>query len=81
MQRPTQPFAEKGSHAIAGPLVFVTVGLAMGTSLWGVLSLVSFFAVGAALLRRVDIGAGQKRTREEDSRMGTDGSAPSPTAA
>lgn len=54
---------------IAGPLVFATVGQAMGTSRWGILSLVTFFAVGAALLTRVDVAAGQRLARKEDSAM------------
>ncbi len=54
---------------IAGPLVFVTVGLSMGTSRWGILSLVGFFAVGAWLLTRVNVGAGQRLAREVDSAM------------
>ena len=55
--------------AIAGPLVFVTVGLSRGSSRWGILSLVVFFAVGAALLTRVNVAAGQRLAREEDSAM------------
>ncbi len=54
---------------IAGPLVFAVVGQAMGTSRWGILSLVVFFAVGAALLTRVNVAAGQRLAREEDSAM------------
>ena len=54
---------------IAGPLVFATVGLSMGTSRWGILSLVVFFGVGAALLTRVDVAAGQRLARAEDSTM------------
>ena len=54
---------------IAGPLLFAVVAQAMGASRWGILSLVVFFVVGAALLTRVDIEAGQKLAREEDSAM------------
>ncbi|GMR12862.1 MAG: MFS transporter [Gemmatimonadota bacterium] len=54
---------------IAGPLVFATVGLSMGSSTWGVLSLLVFFGVGAALLTQVDVTAGQRLAREEDSAM------------
>jgi MFS-type transporter involved in bile tolerance (Atg22 family) len=54
---------------IAGPLVFATVGLSMGSSRWGILSLVGFFAVGAWLLRHVNVGAGQRLAREVDSAM------------
>ena len=54
---------------IAGPLVFAVVGQSMGASRWGILSLVGFFAVGAALLMRVNVAAGQRMAREEDSTM------------
>ena len=54
---------------ITGPLVFATVGLSMGASRWGILSLVGFFAVGAWLLTRVNVGAGQRLAREVDSAM------------
>jgi UMF1 family MFS transporter len=54
---------------IAGPLVFAAVGQAMGTSRWGILSLVVFFTVGAALLTRVNVAAGQRLARKEDSAM------------
>jgi len=54
---------------IAGPMVFVVVGQSMGTSRWGILSLFMFFAVGAALLSRVNVAAGQKLAREEDGAM------------
>lgn len=57
---------------IAGPLVFATVGLAMGSSTWGILSLVVFFGVGAALLTHVDVEAGQRLAREEESGARTD---------
>ncbi len=63
---------------IAGPLVFLMVGLSLGASRWGILSWVGFFAVGAALLRRVDIGAGQKLAKEEDAAMRADGGTASP---
>ena len=55
--------------AIAGPFVFATVGLSLDSSRWGILSLVVFFAVGAALLTRVDVAAGQELDRDEDSAM------------
>ncbi len=54
---------------IAGPLVFAVVGQSMGTSRWGILSLIVFFVVGAALLTRVDVAAGQKLARQDDSAM------------
>ena len=55
--------------AIAGPFVFATVGLSLDSSRWGILSLVVFFAVGAALLTRVDVAAGQELARDQDSAM------------
>ena len=55
--------------AIAGPLVFVTASISRDTSRWGILSLVVFFVVGAALLTRVDVAAGQELARDEDSAM------------
>ena len=55
--------------AIAGPLVFVAASFSLESSRWGILSLVVFFAVGAALLTRVNVGAGQKLAREADSAM------------
>jgi UMF1 family MFS transporter len=55
--------------AIAGPLTFAVVGQLMGSSRWGILSLVVFFVAGAVLLNRVDIAAGQRLAREEDAAM------------
>lgn len=49
---------------IAGPLVFALVGQSTGTSRWGILSLVVFFLLGAALLARVDVDAGRRLARE-----------------
>ena len=54
---------------IAGLLVFGTVSLSMDSVRWAILSLVGFFAVGAALLTRVNVDAGQRLAREEDSTM------------
>jgi len=54
---------------IAGPLLFAVVGQSMGTSRWGILSIVAFFVVGGALLTRVDVAAGQRLAREQDSAM------------
>ena len=59
--------------AIAGPLVFGTATLRLGESRWGILALVVFFAVGAALLTRVNVAAGQRLAREVDSAMGVPG--------
>ena len=54
---------------IAGPLVFALVGQSMGTSRWGILSLVLFFVAGFALLTRVDIEAGRRTARQEEEAM------------
>ena len=54
---------------IAGPLVFGVVGQSMGTSRWGILSLVFFFVAGIWLLTRVDIDAGRSLARREDEAM------------
>jgi MFS transporter, UMF1 family len=54
---------------IAGPLLFAVVGQTMGASRWGILSLVAFFVGGALLLTRVDVVAGRRRAREQESRM------------
>lgn len=54
---------------IAGPLVFAAVGQSMGSSRWGILSLLLFFGAGAALLTRVDVSAGQARAREVEGEM------------
>ena len=54
---------------IAGPLVFAAVGQSMGTSRWGILSLVVFFVVGAVLLTRVNVAAGQELARDKDRAM------------
>lgn len=54
---------------IAGPLVFAIVGQSMGTSRWGILSLVAFFIVGAALLARVDVDAGRRLARAEEAAL------------
>jgi UMF1 family MFS transporter len=54
---------------IFGPLTFALVGQAMGTSRWGILSLILFFVVGAALLTRVDVDAGRALAKVEDSEM------------
>ena len=54
---------------IAGPLVFAVVGQAMGTSRWGILSLLAFFVGGGLLLTRVDVEAGRRLARETDLAM------------
>ncbi len=54
---------------IVGPLVFALVGQTMGTSRWGILSLVMFFVAGFVLLTRVDIDAGRALSRGDDESM------------
>ena len=54
---------------IAGPLVFAVVGQSMGTSRYGILSLVFFFVAGGILLTRVDIAAGQRKARADESEL------------
>jgi UMF1 family MFS transporter len=56
---------------IAGPLVFAVVGQSMGTSRWGILSLVVFFVIGGFLLTRVNVEAGRRLARETDEAMTT----------
>ena len=60
---------------IVGPLVFAVVGQAMGTSRWGILSLVVFFVAGAGLLTRVDVAEGQRVAQATDAAMRTNASA------
>lgn len=48
---------------VAGPLIFAGVGRATGSNRYAVLALVVLFAVGGALLARVDVDAGRRRDR------------------
>ncbi len=54
---------------IAGPLVFAMVGQSMGSSRWGILSLIVFFVVGAILLARVDVDAGRRLALEKEETL------------
>ncbi|MFM9277100.1 MFS transporter [Paenibacillus jiagnxiensis] len=45
--------------SIFGPFVFGLVGQLTGSSRWGILSLIAFFAAGIVLLRLVDVAKGQ----------------------
>ena len=56
---------------IAGPLVFAVVGQALGTSRWGILSLVVFFLCGGLILTRVDVETGRRLASETDAAMTT----------
>jgi MFS-type transporter involved in bile tolerance (Atg22 family) len=59
--------------SILGPLVFVAAGAIFNTSRPAVLSLIVFFALGGWLLMRVDVEAGRKLARQEESQEGADG--------
>jgi UMF1 family MFS transporter len=51
---------------IFGPLIFAGTIAATGSSRNAILSVIGFFAVGAALLWRVDVQAGQQAARQAD---------------
>jgi MFS transporter, UMF1 family len=51
---------------IFGPLIFAGTIAATGSSRNAILSVIGFFAVGAALLWRVDVAEGQKAARQAD---------------
>jgi UMF1 family MFS transporter len=51
---------------IFGPLIFAGTIAATGSSRNAILSVIAFFAVGAALLWRVDVAEGQKAARQAD---------------
>jgi UMF1 family MFS transporter len=54
---------------IFGPLIFAGTIAATGSSRNAILSIIGFFAVGAAILALVDVGAGQRAAREAEARM------------
>ena len=54
---------------IVGPLLFGVVGQITGGSRLSILSLVVFFLGGMALLRMVDVEAGQRAARREDATL------------
>jgi UMF1 family MFS transporter len=51
---------------IFGPLIFAGTIAATGSSRNAILSVIAFFAVGALLLARVDVGEGQRVAQEAD---------------
>jgi UMF1 family MFS transporter len=53
---------------IFGPAIFAAVVASTGSSRNAILSVVAFFVVGAAILRRVDVAAGQAAARDADAR-------------
>jgi MFS transporter, UMF1 family len=62
---------------IFGPLIFAGTIAGTGSSRNAILSVIGFFAVGAAILALVDVGEGQRAAREAEARMaGGDRSAP-----
>jgi UMF1 family MFS transporter len=54
---------------LLGPLLFALVVQFGGSSREAILSVVVFFVVGAALLRRVDVAAGRAHAREAEARV------------
>ena len=55
---------------VAGPLVFSLVSQATGTGRLGIVALVAFFAVGGALLLRVDVEAGRRAAAAAEAEAG-----------
>ncbi len=53
---------------IFGPFIFAFVGQMAGSSRLSILSLISFFVIGAFLLRFVDVKEGTRIAREEDKK-------------
>ncbi|MBT8492378.1 MAG: MFS transporter [Deltaproteobacteria bacterium] len=51
---------------VLGPLVFTLVIVALGSSRTAILSVIGFFIIGAFLLTRVDVEAGQAAAREAE---------------
>ena len=54
---------------IFGPLIFAGTIAATGSSRNAILSIIGFFAVGAALLALVDVAEGQRAAREAEARF------------
>jgi UMF1 family MFS transporter len=52
--------------SLLGPLMFAAAGFLLGSSRWGVLSLILFFIVGGALLMSVDVEEGKRVAQAED---------------
>jgi UMF1 family MFS transporter len=55
--------------AILGPLIFVLTAALFGSSRPAVLSVIVFFAVGGALLYRVDVEKGMRIAQAEDAEL------------
>jgi UMF1 family MFS transporter len=58
---------------IFGPALFAAAVALTGSSRVAILSVVAFFAVGAALLARVDVAAGQRAARAAEAAAGAPG--------
>jgi MFS transporter, UMF1 family len=59
-------FSTSGKLAgVAGPLVFAATSQALGHSRLSIVSLIVFFAIGAAILARVDVAEGVRAARVE----------------
>jgi UMF1 family MFS transporter len=54
---------------IFGPLIFAGTIAATGSSRNAILSIIGFFAVGAAILALVDVGEGQRAAREAEAQV------------
>lgn len=52
--------------AVVGPFVFALAGQLMGSSRYGIISLIVFFIIGGLLLAKVDVAAGQAVAREQN---------------
>ena len=52
---------------IAGPVVFALASSLAGSSRAAILSVIAFFAVGAALLARVDVERGRRAARDAEA--------------
>jgi UMF1 family MFS transporter len=66
-------FSTSGKFAgIAGPLLFGLISQATGHSRLSILCLVVFFLVGALLLSRVDVAAGEQAARQAEAEATVD---------
>ncbi|HJW76663.1 MAG TPA: MFS transporter, partial [Thermoleophilia bacterium] len=60
---------------IFGPAVFAAANALTGSSRTAILSVIGFFAAGAALLSAVDVDAGKREAREAEAARPTLGDA------
>jgi UMF1 family MFS transporter len=54
---------------VAGPLVFAVSSTVFGSSRLAVLSVIAFFVLGAAVLTRVDVAAGEAEAAAAEARL------------